>query len=362
MTRKPAARRPKAALSATADVALTEHALPRARSLVFISHDTRDAEVAELFANLLTDVSAGTLKSFRSSDKKGTTGIEFGSEWYGTIMSLLGNATDVVALLTPHSLDRPWILYEAGVAKGKLDTVVFGIALGVGLDRVSTGPFGQFQNCADDEDSLTKLVMQLLGRNPDASPREEAVRMQVQLFRTKVEEHQSKTPSSIEPDTDEENVARLFEEVKAMVRDMPDRIDSRIRHSGGSTPLRRMARRSPDLFEEILFTGRFRSPETGSGSSWLMFVSLLRDDFPWLNEAGMEIYRLFKTGKDIKKPGREFRELVEITFHSPLGGFLVRNDKMLYSVYRHLPQVVDSFLHQMIDEQSHTKPANRTST
>lgn len=359
MTRKPSVRKPKAAVPAATDVAVSEHALPRGRSLVFISHDTRDAELAELFANLLTDVSAGTLKSFRSSDKKGTAGIEFGSEWYGTIMSQLGNATDVVALLTPHSLDRPWILYEAGVAKGKLDTVVFGIALGVGLDKVSTGPFGQFQNCGDDEDSLTKLVMQLLGRNPDASPREEAVRMQVQLFRTKVEEHQAKTPTASEPDSDEENVAKLFEEVKAMVRDMPDRIDSRIRHSGGSTPLRRMARRSPDLFEDILFTSRFRPLEAGTAPSWLMFVSLLRDDFPWLNEAGLEVYRLFKAGKDIKKAGKEFRELVEITFHSPLGDYLVQNDKMLYSAYRHLPQIVEAFLHKMIEEQIHSKAATR---
>ena len=147
------------------------------KTLVFISHDSRDADLAEAFANLLSDVSAGTLKSFRSSDKKGTSGIEFGTEWYTAIMSQLGDATDVVALLTQPSVDRPWILYEAGVAKGKLDTNVLGIALGVPLDKVSSGPFGQFQNCADDEDSLTKLVLQLIRRNPEAAPREEAVRM-----------------------------------------------------------------------------------------------------------------------------------------------------------------------------------------
>ena len=36
-------------------------------------------------------------------------------------MDKINDATDVVALLTQHSIDRPWILYEAGVAKGKLD-------------------------------------------------------------------------------------------------------------------------------------------------------------------------------------------------------------------------------------------------
>ncbi|WP_241085388.1 hypothetical protein [Candidatus Vondammii sp. HM_W22] len=49
-----------------------------ARSLVFISHDTRDAKLAEAFSGLLRSVSAGVLKSFRTSDRKGNQGIEYG--------------------------------------------------------------------------------------------------------------------------------------------------------------------------------------------------------------------------------------------------------------------------------------------
>src|SRR3989338_7634283 len=78
--------------------------------LVFISHDSRDADLAEAFGNLLTDASGGILKSFRSSDRKGTAGIEYGQEWYRAIMQKLDDATDVVALLTTHSVNRPWIL------------------------------------------------------------------------------------------------------------------------------------------------------------------------------------------------------------------------------------------------------------
>lgn len=140
----------------------------RTKALVFISHDSRDSDLAEAFSVLLTDASGGVLKSFRSSDRKGTDGIEYGVEWYPAIMAALNDATDVVALLTERSLNRPWILYEAGVAKGKLDATVFGVALGVAVDVTRTGPFAQFQNCADDEDSLTKLVLQLIRRNPDA--------------------------------------------------------------------------------------------------------------------------------------------------------------------------------------------------
>jgi len=105
---------------------------PTESPLVFISHDSRDADLAEAFGNLLTDASGGILKSFRSSDRKGSAGIEYGVEWYRAIMQKLDDATDVVALLTARSINRPWILYETGVAKGKLSAGdrVFGIALG----------------------------------------------------------------------------------------------------------------------------------------------------------------------------------------------------------------------------------------
>lgn len=134
--------------------------------LVFISHDTRDADLAEAFGKLLKSVSAGMIKTFRSSDKKAGDGIDFGEEWYKRLMSQLQATSDVVCLFTERSLDRPWILFEAGVAKGKLDTPVVGVALGVPLNRVSAGPFYQFQNMYDSEEDLTKLVHQLAQRVP----------------------------------------------------------------------------------------------------------------------------------------------------------------------------------------------------
>lgn len=75
--------------------------------LVFISHDTRDAELAEAFSSLLKNVSAGVLKSFRTSDKKGTQGIEYGIEWYPEIINNIQGASDVVCLLTERSVNRP---------------------------------------------------------------------------------------------------------------------------------------------------------------------------------------------------------------------------------------------------------------
>ena len=158
----------------------------QSKPLVFISHDSRDSDLAEEFGNLLSDVSGGTIKSFRSSDRKGTTGIEFGAVWFDAIMTKLSDSTDFVAILTPNSINRPWLLYEAGLAKGKIGIIVFGLAIGISLEKVSIGPFSQLQNCSNEEDQITKLVMQIISRNPDASPREEAVRNYVKIFQQRV--------------------------------------------------------------------------------------------------------------------------------------------------------------------------------
>lgn len=319
---------------------------PRSKALVFVSHDSRDADIAEAFSNLLSDVSAGTLKSFRSSDKKGNSGIEFGAEWYTSIMSQLDEATDVVALLTARSIDRPWILYEAGVAKGKLGTTVLGLALGVPLDKVSTGPFGQFQNCGDDEDSLTTLVMQLLQRNPDASPREEAVRMQVKLFIQTLSKVLSKTPkkAGAESGGEDQNVAKLFEEVKAMVRELPERVDSKFQQISRRTPNRAMRHMHPKMLNEMLFASSDPDERGGTAAAALLLtLSLAKDDLPWLHEVGMAIYRGMALDDRalVKSAHKHFQITMDMTMHGPWRRDLFRDDEDSFMLSHYLPEAIE---------------------
>ena len=196
--------------------------LETGQPLVFISHDHREADLAAAFQNLISDASAGVVQCFRSSDKLGTSGIEYGSLWYQAVMEHLDDASAVVALLSENSVDRPWILYEVGVAKGKLDTTVFGLALGISLESASRGPFAQFQNSESDEDSLVKLVSQLV--HPYATPREQIVRDFVRAFRTQVATLlKGRTGDSPKTTTrsEDNSAAKLFEEIKILVGDIP---------------------------------------------------------------------------------------------------------------------------------------------
>lgn len=163
------------------------------KTFVFISHDSRDAELAEEFSKLLHNASAGVLKTFRSSDRKGSDGIDFGLEWYQIIMSKIDEASDIICLLTPKSIDRPWILYEAGVAKGKTDGKVIGVALGVQSKAAFNGPFAQFQNNDGSIESLTKLVLDLVKKNSRLNPDSTLVNKLAREFHKKAKQILLKT-------------------------------------------------------------------------------------------------------------------------------------------------------------------------
>lgn len=274
--------------------------------MIFISHDGRDAELAEAFSKLLKSVSAGMIKTFRSSDKKGTDGIDFGEEWYKRLMMQLQSTSDVVCLFTERSLDRPWILFEAGVAKGKLNTPVLGVAMGVPLSRVTTGPFYQFMNMDDSEGDLTKLVNQLARRVPNLELDGDVVKTQVAAFKTTEAALLKKlSAGALRQDTkdevDESAVAKLAEEMKAL----PSRVAERLGESGESFIRRRRMRRfHPMMFEELMHM----SGEPGDPVAILMAASMVRDDMPWLYELAMEVYRAVKT-EDIDTIEREMNRL-----------------------------------------------------
>ncbi len=312
----------------------------RVSSLVFISHDTRDALLAAHFSALLQNVSAGLIKSFRSTDKKGRQGIEYGLEWYQELMDKLRTASDTVCLLTPRSVDRPWILYEAGVAKGMHDTPVLGIALDIPLKRANTGPFAQFQNCDADPESLTFLMHQLLLRLPGADPNREAIKSHVEHFLREIGgvlENLREQDGSGEVNGQDLLGERLFEEVKVMFNDLPRRIGQEftkgyVAPSGGSYKHRPFSMENIESFIHQV------SPDTEEPIGILIIASLLREDTPWLYELGMEVFRTVVSRKPrgIARSLKTFKIAMESTAKSTINdsrGWLPHHYDSLLRMY-----------------------------
>ena len=313
--------------------------------LVFISHDTRDAELAEEFSKLLKSASSGALKSFRSSDKKGTQGIEFGLDWYPAIMDKIDEATDVVCLLTQHSVDRPWILYEAGVAKGKLGKKVIGVAIGIHHTVAFTGPFAQFQNNDGSVENISKLVLELVKKVPSLDPDPQDIERLVQLFHAKSTEIVSRSQTTADAPTQEANenlVPKLFEEIKIMFEKLPSRIDS------GNDPEYRRRRRKfhPMLFQEIMHMGMESKDQD---LSFLVMMSVYKDDFPWLYEIGLETYRGLKSVKNLnekKKIISSFERAFDMLGHPALREMYGKSDDM-YFMMKESRHMMHEYLHRI---------------
>jgi len=327
----------------TDEAAVVEAGFARATNpLVFISHDTRDGDLAEAFSNLLKSVSAGVLKSFRTSDRRGNQGIEYGIEWYPEIIKNIQTASDVVCLLTERSVNRPWILFEAGMAKGKLDTPILGVALGIELKAASTGPFAQFQNCGDDEDSLTKLVFQLVNRIPGSEPDRDTIRFQVGKFKKSIEgvlKSLAEPPTAAasaerqKQDDIENSSAKLFEEIKIMFQDLP----SRIERNDASRSGRKRRRFHPGMIEELMF--RRKDPALGVRVG----LSLLRDSMPWVYDEGCTLLgklQAAKTAAARKRLLEDFEELLMVSVRNPyIEQYLLENEED-YRLVRELSSMI----------------------
>ncbi|HUV05213.1 MAG TPA: toll/interleukin-1 receptor domain-containing protein [Armatimonadota bacterium] len=211
MRRKAATKPDEASTTATA---------PIEPGGVFISHVHEDEPLAEAFELLIHNVSAGVVPTFRSTAKQFGGGIQYGEEWFRWICESVNKAKHIVALLTPASVSRPWILFEAGLGKGKSDGVVFGVGLGISREDAYKGPFAALQNCGAEEKELVKLCKELI-EGTQAKPRDEMISKCVAEFRATVEAHFANQKSGKKASEDPTSVAvfQALEEMKLMLRD-----------------------------------------------------------------------------------------------------------------------------------------------
>jgi hypothetical protein len=339
----------------------SETALPTSTSepLIFISHDGRDAALAEALGNLLERVSAGMIKTFRSSDKQGTDGIPFGEEWYGWLMAKLAVTSDVVCLFTERSIDKPWILFEAGVAKGKLNTTVTGLAIGVPLSKVS-GPFSNFHNMESSEGELTKLVKQLAQRAPQVKLFDDLLKQQIQSFKNaeaEILKGFDVVPSKEETKEEgvENTIARLVEEMKAL----PSRVAERV--ADGEYPKRKRRRRfHPMMLEELMhFAGAEDTP-----FGILMAASLIKDDAPWIYEMAMEVYRAVKAG-DRASIEQELERLHRMSHFAMRGPWMEEfgvMDKDSHFAMMEFPRILENALEKRLHDLKSRSKSSKDKT
>lgn len=130
---------------------------------VFISHSHDEKDLALAWQTLLEHISQGAIEVWLSSDTKPSGGMEIGAEWRDSIYERLSAADYVIAIISPRSIDRPWILWECGVASGTnkdrgLIPVVFSMPL-----TDFEGPLSSYQAYSgENKDKIIEICERLL--------------------------------------------------------------------------------------------------------------------------------------------------------------------------------------------------------
>lgn len=261
------------------------------KPLVFISHDRRDEELAKAFATLLAEAGAGMIESFVAGRD-----IPKGEGWYEAIIAKLNEMQALVCLLTPRSHERPWVLFEVGVGKGreKEKVHVHGVDLGFTVGEPPPGPFAQIQICKNNkEDMVTFMKMLIIPLLPLWNLPLHLLEDHIHKFRNRVEDIEKSQALPKHGESATGLTASLAEELKAMLRAMPLHIESKL-----SENLQNHGRGlrffSMDALESAV---RAMKAELRDPIGLLVLCNAMREELPWLYDLGLDTYREVRTGR-----------------------------------------------------------------
>jgi hypothetical protein len=140
--------------------------------------------------------------------------------------------------------------------------------------------------------------------------------------------------------------SKLFEEFKMLINDLPLKIEGRLE------PDRRRKRRfHPMIFEEIMHMEmKFKD----SNMSFLMMISLFKDDLPWVYEIGLETYRGLKSSKtklEKRKLVETFEKALEMVGHPMFREIYGKSDEM-YMLSKDIRHFSNRLLDGFLDEET----------
>ena len=110
---------------------------------IFLSHNAKDKNLADIISNIIREISIEQITSWFSSDEKVDGGFNAGDDWYAEILRKIHKCDVLIAIITPNSIDRPWIYYEAGIAIG-INKVVVPVCIDIKREDLNS-PLNKFQ-------------------------------------------------------------------------------------------------------------------------------------------------------------------------------------------------------------------------
>lgn len=336
---------------------------------VFLSWSgEKSHKVATTFRDWLPSVIQSLVPYVSSED------IDKGARWSTDIAKELEDSSFGILCVTKENLTAPWLTFEAGALSKTMEkSFVSPFLFDIKRSEVN-GPILQFQSTVFEKEDILKLLKSLNKACGDEKLLDERLEKAFDVWYPTLEAELNKTKSitDSEPEAAKPNKGitsnAILEEIldisrlnQKLLRN-PDsdlgkefiNINNKLEHlvmsfeRSMATKSRKKQKFHPRFIEEVLnMSPIFKRNFTG----FQIILSLFREDFPWLYDAGIDVVRLLKTDKTQKEKNEAievFMELVEFSFEHPVMREIIMPDKEQYIMLRELPFMLKHVLNSEI--------------
>ncbi len=337
---------------------------------VFISWSgAKSHKVALAFRDWLPSV-IQSIEPYVSSED-----IDKGTRWSTDIAKELQDSTFGILCVTRENLEAPWLSFEAGALSKTIDkSFVTPFLFDIKRSEVK-GPILQFQSTIFAKDDIKKLLTTLNKACGETNIPESRLNEAFEVWFPKLEEKLNpikdiKEEASKGKEVATPKTAEILEEILDLSRnnqillrnpDIKDSIEElkKVTHDhmmkferNSDYDKRRLSRKVRPMFMEELMHIGMREGKNSYG--FLIALSLFKDDFPWIYDAGKELLDILKSEESMEarhEAVRDFNEMIEFTLHHPMmreiyGG---RNEAMMYM--KEMPYILMKFTERLFERE-----------
>lgn len=329
---------------------------------VFLSWSgDKSHKVALVFRDWLPSVIQSIVPYVSSED------IDKGARWSSDIAQELEDSTFGILCVTKENLSAPWLNFEAGALSKTMDkSLVCPFLFNVKRSEVE-GPVLQFQSTIFEKKDIKKLLQALNIASDPLGLTEEKLNQAFDVWYPQLEEKLKKLADSkdVSETTQDESAglgsySHIFEEIldlsrtnQKLLRNPEGLLEKNLESIKSQvTELQDMIKRSlhsrhgmkkrkfhPMMIEEFLHVPISRNNYIGVQ----MVLSLLKDDFPWLYDSGIELIQLFKSKASTAKKHDaldEYVQILEFTFRHPMMKEFYRPSEDMWILGKDLPHLL----------------------
>lgn len=334
---------------------------------VFISWSgTLSWKVAVVFRDWLPSV-IQSLEPYVSSED-----IDKGARWSTDIAKELEDSTFGILCVTKENLEAPWLSFEAGALSKTMEkALVTPFLFDIKRSEVK-GPILQFQSTVFQKEDIKKMVQTLNKACGDSGISEvlldKAFEVWYPTLERELTELKNQNLSVNEDDKTEEvsHASEILEEILDLSRDNQkllrspdsklyediDRVKDTLEQLVMRTDMLNRRKRVSREYSSMFFEEIMHISDKRSSYGFLMTLSLLKEDFPWIYDMGKELTDILKNENNQEEKivaVKEFRDMVDFTFGHPMMREIYGHNKDNIIFMKEIPYFLMRYLDELLE-------------